>query len=71
MHGKIYTMNKKTIAYAVTLLAPFLVVWVAYIMTGFVFSTQDVFTSPVFWIMSVIYWVTFMWIPCSVIEQEL
>jgi hypothetical protein len=71
MHGKIYTMNKKTIAYAVTLLAPFLVVWVAYIMTGFSFSTHDVFTSDMFWFLSVIYWVLFMWIPCGVIEQEL
>lgn len=35
---------------------PFLLVWIAFFMTFFAFSSVDVFTSPAFWGMSCIYW---------------
>jgi hypothetical protein len=39
------------------LLIPFIGVWVSFLMTGFAFNPKNVFTSDVFWGISVIYWV--------------
>jgi len=38
-------------------LLPFLLVWVAFIFTGFAFSPKDVFQNGIFWVISCSYWV--------------
>ena len=35
---------------------PFILVWAAWLLTGFVFSTQDVFTHGAFWFIAGCYW---------------
>lgn len=37
-------------------LMPFILVWAAWLLTGFVFSTQDVFTHGAFWFIAGCYW---------------
>jgi len=39
------------------LLIPFIGVWVSFLATGFAFNPKIVFTSDVFWGISIIYWV--------------
>ena len=39
---------------------PFLLVWAAYFLTGFSFSTTNVFQDGVFWGLSIMYWI--LWI---------
>lgn len=39
---------------------PFLLVWAAFILTGFAFNPQQIFTNGSFWGVSVIYW--FLWV---------
>lgn len=41
---------------AIVFLLPFLLVWVAFIMTAFSFNPKDVFTGTAFWGMSFVYW---------------
>ena len=50
----------KLLKVILTLALPFLVVWGAYLLTGFGFSPQEeVFNNGNFWGMSVVYW--FVW----------
>ena len=46
--------------FVLTMLAPFLVIWIAWIMTAFSFDVYDVFQHGAFWGISMIYY--FLWI---------
>jgi hypothetical protein len=53
--------KKMNISRAVTVstltgLAPFLLVWIAWVMTALSFNVQDIFQSGGFWFISSIYW---------------
>jgi hypothetical protein len=39
-----------------TALLPFLLVWIAFLMTGFSFTPREVFQSSAFWCISFLYW---------------
>ena len=52
---------KKSIKIALFFAAlPFLLVWAAFILTGFSFKPHDVFQSGAFWGSSVIYWLIYI-----------
>lgn len=53
---------------AIVFLLPFLLVWVAFIMTAFSFNPRDVFTSSVFWSVSVLYWFCALMISPVIVE---
>ncbi len=40
----------------ITAIIPFLLVWIAFLMTGFSFTPHEVFQSEMFWGFSVFYW---------------
>ena len=46
--------------FVLTMLAPFLTVWMAWIMTALSFDVREVFQSGAFWGISVIYY--FLWL---------
>ena len=46
--------------FLLTMLAPFLLVWIGWIMTAFSFNVYDIFSHNAFWGISVIYW--FIWL---------
>ena len=46
--------------FVVTMLTPFLSVWIAWIMTAFSFDVKAVFQHGAFWGISMIYW--FIWL---------
>lgn len=46
--------------FVLTMLAPFLAVWIAWIMTAFSFEVRDVFQEGAFWGISLIYY--FIWL---------
>lgn len=46
--------------FVLTMLAPFLTVWMAWIMTALSFNIHQVFQHGAFWGISVIYW--FIWL---------
>jgi len=46
--------------FVLTMLAPFLAVWIAWIMTALSFDIHEVFQSGAFWGISVIYY--FLWL---------
>ena len=50
----------KMSVFTVTMLAPFLLVWIAWIMTAFSFDARSVFQEGAFWGISIIYW--FIWL---------
>jgi hypothetical protein len=50
----------KLSVFTVTMLAPFLLVWIGWIMTAFSFNVHDVFHSNAFWGVGLIYW--FIWL---------
>jgi hypothetical protein len=52
-----------------TAILPFLLVWIAFLMTGFSFTPREVFQSNGFWFFSSIYWM--LWV-CMIgfIAQE-
>jgi hypothetical protein len=50
----------KMSVFTVTMLAPFLLVWTAWIMTAFSFDARSVFQEGAFWGISIIYW--FIWL---------
>lgn len=60
---------KKITYYTVIVLLPFLIVWIAFIMTAFSFNPRDVFQREAFWGVSVIYWALFMWIPLYLVNE--
>lgn len=53
----------------ITAIIPFLLVWIAFLMTGFSFTPREVFQSSAFWGFSGFYWI--FWI-CMIgfIAQE-
>jgi hypothetical protein len=51
---------KKVLAFIILAILPFILVWVAYLLTAFSFDAVTVFQSPAFWFMSVIYWFIFI-----------
>ena len=46
--------------FVLTMLAPFLAVWIAWVMTALSFDIREVFQSGAFWGISVIYY--FLWL---------
>ena len=46
--------------FVLTMLAPFLAVWIAWIMTAFSFEVRDVFQEGAFWGISLVYY--FIWL---------
>lgn len=52
---------KKLLVAIATFSIPFLLVWMAFILTAFSFDAKEVFQSQPFWVFSSIYW--FIWIP--------
>jgi hypothetical protein len=54
---------KKFIIFCSTALIPFIIVWVAFVMTGFSFIPREIFQYGGFWFLSGIYW--FLWIAMS------
>ncbi len=51
---------KKLFILLTTAAIPFLLVWIAFILTGFSFNPTKVFQDVSFWTISVVYW--FVWI---------
>ncbi len=49
-------MKKKLSIALLSGLAPFLFIWIAWVMTAFSFDVHDVFQSSAFWYISGIYW---------------
>ena len=47
---------KKFIKFIALLAVPFLLVWMAYFLTGFAFNPQDVFRDTAFWGFGAMYW---------------
>lgn len=62
---------KKITYYTVIVLLPFLIVWIAFIMTGFSFSPREVFQRESFWGLSVLYWALLMWGPIYLVSEEM
>lgn len=50
----------KVNVFVITMLAPFLAVWIGWLMTAFSFDVHTVFQHPAFWGISVIYY--FIWL---------
>ena len=50
----------KMTVFTVTMLAPFLLVWIGWVMTAFSFNVYDVFHHNALWGISLIYW--FLWL---------
>jgi hypothetical protein len=48
---------------------PFLLIWAAFILTGFAFKPHDAFQSGSFWGGSVIYWVIYVCLIGFIIEE--
>lgn len=49
---------------------PFIIIWVAYLLTGFSFSPQEVFNNGMFWVLSVIYWVCTLVATGSIMDEN-
>lgn len=62
---------KKITYYTVIVLLPFLIVWIAFIMTAFSFNPRDVFQKEAFWGLSVLYWALLMWGPIYLVSEEM
>ena len=62
---------KKITYYTVIVLLPFLIVWIAFIMTGFSFNPREVFQRESFWGLSVLYWALLMWGPIYLVSEEM
>jgi hypothetical protein len=52
-------MNKTLMIVLIFAALPFLLVWSAFILTGFSFYPRGVFQSEVFWGISIIYWLVY------------
>lgn len=52
-------MKKKIIFNVLALVAPFLLVWLAFICTGGAFVIKEIFVSGQFWTLSIFYWIIF------------
>jgi hypothetical protein len=50
---------KKIITMIVLAILPFILVWVAYLLTAFSFNVVTAFQSQSFWFLSVVYWLIF------------
>ena len=53
-------MKKKLSIALLSGLAPFLFIWIAWVMTAFSFDVHDVFQSSGFWGPSVLYWLVWV-----------
>lgn len=51
---------KKTIVASLLGLAPFLFVWICFLFTAFSFDPREIFTAPLFWTVSVFYWILYL-----------
>lgn len=49
---------------------PFIIIWMAYLLTGFSFSTKEVFEGSMFWVLSVIYWVSTLVATGSIMDEN-
>jgi len=51
---------KKVLAFIILAILPFILVWVAFLLTAFSFDAVTVFQGGSFWFFSVIYWFIFI-----------
>jgi hypothetical protein len=51
---------KKVLAFIILAILPFLLVWIAFLLTAFSFDAVTVFQGGGFWFFSVIYWFIFL-----------
>jgi hypothetical protein len=49
---------------------PFIIIWMAYLLTGFSFSTKEVFEGSMFWVLSVIYWASTLVATGSIMDEN-
>ena len=49
-------MKKKALVLLSVYALPFLLVWMAFVLTGFSFNPREVFQNGTFWGVSVLYW---------------
>lgn len=61
-------MKKLTILVALAAL-PFLLVWAAFILTGFNFNPHDVFNEGAFWGFSCMYWFLYICLIALIVEM--
>lgn len=59
---------KKFIIFCSTAAIPFMLVWIAFILTGFSFNPRDIFQGGGFWIISCVYWFFWMYFNPDIIE---
>jgi hypothetical protein len=53
-------MKKLIVSSLVSFSMPFLLIWMAYFLTGFSFSPREIFQDSGFWGLSLVYWMFFM-----------
>jgi len=51
---------KKLLVFIILAILPFILVWVAFLLTAFSFDAVTVFQGGAFWFLSVIYWFIFI-----------
>lgn len=56
--------------YFALFVVPFIIVWVAYLLTGFSFSTEETFNNGMFWVLAVIYWVCCLVATGSIMDEN-
>lgn len=60
---------KKLLAMIVLAVLPFILVWVAYLLTAFSFDAVQAFQTPAFWFLSVIYWFILLFIIGAILDE--
>jgi hypothetical protein len=51
-----------------TFAVPFLLIWFFFIMTAFTINPQAIFSHPIFWVCSTIYWIFWTTMSNEIIE---
>lgn len=59
---------KKFIVLLATAALPFLLVWMAFILTGFSFNPREIFQAGSFWGISAMYWVLWVCLLGMIVE---
>jgi uncharacterized membrane protein len=61
-------MSKKLTAALALFIAPFLIIWISWIMTACSFSHAEVFTCGAFWFVTGIYWFMYLCMIGPIVE---
>ncbi len=62
-------MTKKNIARLIIVLFPFIAVWAVCICTMFTFKPSDIFLSEMWAVLTVIYYMFFVWLGLAATEE--